>query len=184
MKIIDDANFNSNYELCKYCGGKCCKRNACDCSPSDFGYDVANMRKAIESGNYTIDFSRLDANSFIMTETKTILDTERVKRKAFEFFYIRPRNVGRPIVDIIHSREDEGPCIFWDKDKGCPLKYEERPLGGRTMIPVPGIQCILQYNKILMVEEWKPYTDELVVLAKEFFDENWRVYKDFNFIIK
>ena len=119
MKILDNEEFNTQYDLCKFCGGECCQRNACDCSPADFDNDVEKMRKALESGKYSIDFSRKNADSFICANGMTILDTERVKEQPIEFFYIRPKNVNRPVVDIIHREEKEGPCIFWSKESGC-----------------------------------------------------------------
>ena len=184
MKIIDKEDFNSNYELCKECGGYCCMRNACNCSPEDFENDVSKMREALETGNYTIDFAREDATSFVFRGDEIILDTNRIKEKSFEFLYIRPRNYNRPFVDFFHTEEDEGPCIFWNVDSGCPFKYKQRPKGGRTMVPFPKRKCLLQYNKLFMIQEWKPFEEELVKLAKEFFDKNWSIYKTMNFSIE
>ncbi len=185
MLIIDIEENNTNYEWCKKCGGKCCKRNACDCSPKDFENDIKKMRKTLESGNYSIDFSREDVNSFFIGEREIVLLTEKTIKSKNEFFYIRPKNYGRPIVDIIHGEEDEGPCIFWNNEKGCPFSYKEKPTGGRTLIPFQELgTCIPQYTKELMRFEWKPLTEELVKLAKEFFDPTWELYKQFNFTIK
>lgn len=184
LKIVDNEDFNTQYDLCKQCGGKCCQRNACDCSPKDFDNSIEKMREALNTGNYTIDFSREDANSFICKDGKVILDTEKVKSNPIEFFYIRPKNINRPIVDIIHREEIEGPCIFWNKENGCPLTYKRRPMGGRTMVPFPGRNCISQYHKPIMLQEWKKFQDQLIELAKEFFDGEWIIYKQFNFSIK
>ena len=188
MQIIEDPKITKNYEMCKFCGGSCCKRNACDCSPKDFDNDINKMREALLTGNYTIDFSRQDADAFIIEFNQIYLDVNMVKRIPSQFFYLRPRNVGRPIVDIIHKEEVEGPCIFWSQEKGCALTYEERPKGGRTLIPMLGPGkiplCVGQYEKREMIADWKPYTDALVSLAKEFFDPNWKVYKEYNFSIK
>ncbi len=184
LDIIDKELFNCNYELCKQCGGRCCKRNACDCSPEDFDNDVNKIRLAIQSGNYTIDFTRFAADSFVITLDQVYLDTRRVMTNPYEAFFIRPKNIGRPIVDLIHKTEDEGPCIFWNKDTGCPLKYEKRPKGGRTLVPFLGNNCIAQYDKIQLIADWRPFTGFLIELAKEYFDENWVIYREFNFSIK
>ena len=184
MEIIDCEEFNCNYELCKQCGGRCCKRNACDCSPEDFECDVNKMRLAIQSGNYTIDFTRMTANSFVITPTQVYLDTKRVLVNPLECFFIRPKNVGRPIVDLIHTVEDEGPCIFWNENTGCPLKYEKRPKGGRTLVPFWENNCISQYDKFDLIKEWKPFTEFLIELAKEYFDKDWVMYREFNFSIR
>lgn len=184
MYIIDSEEFNTNYPLCQKCGGECCKRNACDCSPEDFEKDIAKMREALESGKYCIDFSREDASSFFIGANRTILVTERIKKSHRDFLYIRPKNVGRPVVDIIHTEEVEGPCIFWDEKKGCPLDYKNRPKGGRTLIPQASRICIPPYDKLVMLMDWKPFTSELIKLAKEFFDPTWELYKLFNFTIE
>lgn len=182
MAIIDIEEANTNYELCKTCGGECCKRHACDCSPEDFGKDIKKMREAIESGNYSIDFSREGSDSFIMSRNETILSTKKVIESKKEFFYIRPKNSGRPTVDIVHEENDEGPCIFWSKEKGCSLSYEERPKGGRTLIP--GLCMFPQYTRELMRIEWIPFTEELSKLAIEFFDSTWPLYKQLNLTIE
>lgn len=184
MTIIDREDINCNYTICKACGGRCCKRNACDCSPQDFGNDVNKMRKALESGKYSIDFSRKDATSFIKENTRIILDTDKVRKNPIEFFYIRPKNINRPIVDFIHREENEGPCIFWNKDTGCSLEYKDKPKGGRTMIPFPAVDCIYQYNDVLMAMDWKPFFEDLLVMAKEYFDKEWILYQWLNFEIK
>ena len=185
MYIIDSEKINTNYGLCKKCGGSCCKRNACDCSPEDFGNDIEKMREALKTGNYSIDFSRCYANSFLIEPRGVTLLTEKIINSGEEFLYIRPKNQGRPTVDIIHGEDIEGPCIFWNKETGCSLKYEERPMGGRTLIPSPDPnKCIPQYSKDLMRKDWKPFTKELADLAKEFFDPSWILYRQFRFSIK
>lgn len=185
MIIIDREDCNTNYPMCAMCGGKCCKRNACDCSPKDFDNDIEKMRKALESGKYSIDFSRTTSNSFSIGRFETVLISERVIRAEAEFFYVRPKNVGRPTVDIIHDKDrDEGPCIFWDKEKGCSLSYEEKPMGGRTLVPIMPDMCMGQYNTAMMLIEWKPFTKQLVELAKKFFDPTWPIYQQFNLRIE
>lgn len=184
LEILDNEDFNTEYSLCKQCGGKCCKKNACDCSPDDFDNNIEKMRQALKSGNYTIDFSREDASSFIFENNEIILETERVRKNPMEFFYIRPKNINRPIVDFIHTEDIEGPCIFWNKDNGCPFEYKKRPKGGRTMVPFSEGNCIMQYNKVFMIREWKPYEEELIQMVKEFYDSNWKIYKELNFKIR
>ena len=80
MQIIEDTRITKNYEMCKFCGGSCCKRNACDCSPEDFDNDVNKMREALLTGKYTIDFSRQDADAFVVEYNQIYLDVNMVKR--------------------------------------------------------------------------------------------------------
>ena len=81
---------------------------------------------------YTINFSRQDANAFIIEYNRIYLDVNRVKRIPSQFFYLRPRNVGRPIVDIIHKEEVEGRVYSGVKKKAVCLhmkkdRLEEEP---------------------------------------------------------
>lgn len=178
MQIIDSEKLNTNYELCALCGGHCCQRNACDCSPKDFQNDLEEMRKALEGGKYSIDYSRNGADEFICTQKEIILFKERVLHSKDGFFYIRPKNIGRPTVDIIHKEKSEGPCIFWSIEKGCELSYKERPVGGRTLIPFPELECLGQYTRDIMWIEWRPFTEALIEIAKELWDYNWYLYKE------
>jgi len=45
-------------------------------------------------------------------------------------------------------------------------------------------ETVLQYNKVFMIREWKPYEEELIQMVKEFYDSNWKIYKELNFKIR
>lgn len=184
-EITNEEKRNTDYEKCKKCQGSCCQFNACDCSPEDFNNDIQTMEEALRSNKYSIDFARNNADAFIYHhEGYLTLNVNHILRAPQEALYIRPRNIGRPIVDIIHGREDEaeGPCVFWTLEKGCELSYEKRPKLGRETIPIiPKIYCPSLYSREQLIMDWKPYTRELFKLAKNFFSEDWDLYKEFNF---
>ena len=171
-----------NKEICSKCKGKCCKRHACDCLPCDFNFDINLVEKALESGKYSIDFERTTHESFISRANGTrTLNLYSIIRSRDEVLYVRPRNQNRPIVDIIHSQKDEGPCVFWSLEKGCELSYEQRPTMGKVLLPMPDEKCVYLFSRDTIVEEWRPYTRELFALSKKFFDKNWYLYQELNF---
>lgn len=189
MLSEDEAIFGSlfvNSDMCSVCGGKCCQRCACNNIPSDFDNDILLMQEALESGNYTIDFARKTPYSFVTLPSGYLtLNIPRIIESYDETLYIRPRNQGRPIVDIIHTEDIEGPCVFWSSEKGCNLSYKERPMLGRTLIPsLYGLNCQYPFNsRDLLTKSWKPYNLELFELAKKHFDRTWHLYQQFGFIL-
>lgn len=190
MLSQEELDFNLRWtdeELCRACKGFCCQKNACDSAPSDFGYDISRMEKALESGNYSIVFARTTPNAFITTSSGQLtLSLQHILDSYDETLYIRPRNQNRPIVDLIHQPGSEGPCIFWSLEKGCSLSYEERPMFGRSLIPSPlGHEfCHDIYpTRLFIVLYWKPYTEQLYELAKKYFPKDWELYHKFNFTL-
>lgn len=171
-----------NKEICSECKGRCCQKNACDCSPEDFDNDIQKMEEALKSGKYAIDFARTTANAFVYESWYLTLDVNHILKASDEVFYIRPRNQERPIVDIIHDKEIEGPCIFWTYEKGCELPYEKRPKFGRAIIPInPGLCKDIYPVRERIIFEWTPYKKQLFELVKKFFPDDWELYKKFNF---
>ena len=172
-----------NKDICKACQGICCQDFGCECSPEDFNNDISLMRKALESGKYSIDFARKTIDAFVDCNGNLTIDLDYVLYAKNEAFYIRARNKHRPIVDIIHREEEEGPCVMWSLEKGCELEYEERPRYGKTIIPVEPGRCKRLYPIEYMIQEWIPYNEELFKLAKEFFDKEWHLYKELNLVL-
>lgn len=177
-------------QICSNCigHGLCCQRSACNCHPTDFDNDISKMEEALKTGKYAIDFTRDTPDAFIYKGMYITLDPEHILSTDKEALYIRPRNRGRPIVDIVHPLEDgnEGPCVLWSYEKGCELPYEERPMFGRHMIACPNPMLCSSYYDLTgergmikkLVKDWKPYTMELFKLAQKFFDPNWVYYRN------
>ncbi len=173
-----------NFERCKRCGGICCMMSACDCSPYDFDCNISEMRKALLSGYYSLDFARLTAAAFVRQGTYLTLSISEILQNKHEAFYIHPKNgFNRPIVDIIHDSSDNKPCCLYSYKTGCELPYEKRPKGGRLKVPTLDLKCPSSYTRDVLVEEWRPFKEQLFNFAKEFFNPNWRVYKKFRFIL-
>lgn len=140
-----------NKQLCKECGGNCCKRMGCHYSPDDFKeITYESLKKEIEKGFISIDW--WDGNPF---ENGSTDDIDRA-------YYLRIRHKDSEIVDPSWG----GECILLTDD-GCPLSYEERPKGARLLEPSE-YNCISHYNKRQAAKDWYKYNDILYKLVEDF----------------
>ncbi len=171
----------TNCSACKACMGDCCQWSACENSPLDFDNDTKRMQQALESGKYSIDYVRTSLKSFIKKDGYLSLDLNHIMCTPNEALYIRPKNANRPLFDILHTDTAEGPCVFWSIERGCDLKYNERPMFGRLIIAVAPHECYPLYNRQNIANVWKPFTPLLFEIAKKNFPEDWQPYKDINF---
>ena len=153
---------NVNKKICKQCGGECCKNCGCHFSPDDFKeISFEFLKKEIEKGYISIDY----------------VDGELIY-KSFGIYILRIRNQGAPIVDLGYNRT---PCILLT-EKGCKLKYKNRPSGGKLLIPSNQFRkSIFQPNAIRNCQpkytiedccyEWKPHQEILIELIEYFRDK-------------
>ena len=151
---------NVNESICKECLGFCCKTCGCYFSPDDFEkITYKYLKKEIKKGYISIIY----ANKQGKAETGT--------------FLLRVRNYGAPVVDM-HDYGLIG-CMLVTKE-GCPFSYEQRPTGGKLLIPqepndefeVPN--CINRYTTKECAYEWLPYKKILYRLYRHF---KWRNVK-------
>lgn len=187
IKSKEEQFFNCKWEnksACKECGGKCCQRTACEASPYDFDCDRNKMVALLETGNYAIDLVLDQYHRIFKVQGNTLtINTDFLLHSHEATLFIRPRNQGKPIVDLIHIGNDYSPCIFWSRENGCKLPYEERPKYGRAIVAIaPGI-CENVYNtRMMLLKEWYEYNEFLYHMAKRYFDDAW--YKRFGFTIR
>ena len=148
--------FFENQELCKKCGGECCKNMGCHFSPADFEtITYKGLKKEILKGNISIDYWHGD----IDTKVNRLRHT----------YYLRMRNKGAKILDGSWG----GQCVLWDSEKGCPLPFKERPKGARALIPgFPG-RCDSKYTKEMCVMDWRLYHPVMKRLANFFSREEF-----------
>ena len=156
-----DVTKNININYCTQCGGECCKRCGCECSPDDFDdLSFDGLRREIEKGYISIECIKGD-----------------VIEKINDSLILRIRNKNSPIVDYV-TRKTE--CILHTKD-GCKLSYEERPSGGKLLIPSnrkEGIFfkrrcCHSSYSIEACCYEWSPHQSVLLNLAWYFIDKDF-----------
>lgn len=141
-----------NKEMCKICGGYCCKKSGCDYAPSDFkALGVNDLAKILESGNISI----VAALKFSFAKDKLI---------ATPFLYLRARNKNREVVDLLSMKTT---CSMLRED-GCTYSYEERPSGGVNLVPKKNSKDICLPNKdpLSIMKGWESYQRPLGKLVK------------------
>lgn len=143
-----------NIELCKKCGGECCKRIPGIYYPEDFGKTKEeifnNLKKAFEEGYTAIDWwdNYEDENGY-----------------EFDAYFIRPKTKNK--LNVIRDPSWGGECIFLT-DNGCKLKYENRPTVCRMLEPnIEGKCKNHSLSKLKIVGRWLPYNDIIEEAERE-----------------
>lgn len=133
---------HENYELCKKCGGECCRHFPCALFPEDLKVKKITeeiIRKKLEDG-FCVD-----------TSVQGLFG--RV------YYFIHPRCV----------TEWDTRCYFLS-DNGCELSEEDRPSGGRALIPnINPCMCrpVKGYSSKDAARAWNPYRRILEKLYQE-----------------
>ena len=140
-----------NPVLCEKCGGKCCKRTGCYYSPKDFPeITFETLFKHLCKG-YT-----------------SIYPIDGLYTGLSNSLILKIRNVGEPV--SIDKNYGYNRCILLG-EKGCPLSKEQRPRGGRELIPVEH-GCITGYTFREIVEDWSPHQLLLLHLYEIFYKKD------------
>ena len=139
FKRIDDI-INTKPELCKKCGGRCCIKCGCYYSPEDFGkITYQKLKKEISKGNIKIQYIH-----------GKYLDSKK------GVFILRVKNVGEAAV----GKNLKSKCVFLTKE-GCKLSFEDRPAGGKLLIPFIDdngiVRCYNSYSLYDCCKEWHTY---------------------------
>lgn len=140
-----------NLEICKKCGGMCCKKSGCDYLPSDFNdLSFKGLMDKLAEGNMSV----------VLTINFEKLYDGRIY--ANPFLYLRARNKNRDIIDLFSMKTT---CSLLT-EKGCKYNYEERPSMGKNLVPVEGIKCYPLKNPNIIIEEWNSYQKVLSKIVK------------------
>lgn len=157
---IYTKNKATNKELCKKCGGACCKTCGCQFSPEDFKeVNFDSLYHEIEKGYIAFD----------------VFDDADWRGDTF-VYYLRVRNKGESLCDSLRPilRKKQG-CILLTK-RGCKLTYENRPTGGRNLLPIYDhdhhLNCHQTYDTVECAHEWLPYKELLGQLIQVFRDRD------------
>lgn len=141
--INNKVQINENLEVCKECDGRCCKNMGCFISPKDLkSYPKITREDLIdllETGYVSIDWYEGYG----------------------EEYFLRMRNKKSPIIDPSWG----GECVALTMN-GCSFKFEDRPYGGRKLIPSKNGICPTSYTKKECKDDWKPYIDILDQLVE------------------
>lgn len=147
----------TDYDICKKCGGDCCKAMGCHLSPEFLGdldpdkdyEEIKNkIKELLDTGNYSIDWWNGD--------------TEDIKELGI-VPYLRIRNVCSPIIDASWG----GRCKLLT-DNGCSLSFEDRPKGGKYLIPNNEDDCEAKYDKKQSAKDFRKYHNILEDLIDEY----------------
>lgn len=175
------ANCNNGYEAnewcLKYCKGElCCRNNAGAYSPKDFpDLSYSYLWKKLSEGKISIDHAFIEdqeLGAFVRYGNGYVISLEKIMRRK-GLLFLRGRNVGAPIVDMIRFEQEPRTCINWNPETGCSLKFEERPMECRLLEPRPYCDCIDHITPKELAEEWRKANMQEVLfhLAREF----WKV---------
>lgn len=143
---------NENIEICKNCGGMCCKKSGCDFWPCDLqDKTLKGILKFLESGKVSI----VAAMKF-----------KRINGKLcnFPFLYLRSRNIDRDVIDLLSMKT---PCSNLT-DTGCSYSYDERPSGGKNLTPSKDGLCFPREDSLQKILEWEPYQKQLEKIIKRY----------------
>ena len=146
------VEINENKEVCKNCGGRCCKKSGCDYWPSDLPDKTYNgILEFLENGKVSI---------------VAMMNFKRINGKLcnFPFLYLRERNTGRDVVDLLSMKT---PCSNLT-EHGCSYTYEERPSGGKNLTPSKDGLCYPKEDNLQKVLEWSPYQKQLEKIVKRY----------------
>lgn len=135
-------------DLCKPCGGVCCKQMPGAALPEDLGASrieiIAEMTNRLASGRWVFDWWEGDPR--------------KGKGKLSQAYYLRPATTGKEgrLLDPSHG----GQCTFFDQEKGCTI-FKTRPSGCRGLEP-NDTACVERYgSKREAALAWLPFTDEI-----------------------
>ena len=140
-----------NVELCKKCGGKCCKHMSGIAYPEDFKNPLKEgLIEAFKSGKWVIDWYEGDPTD---------------ANKLSKAYFVRPAIKGN---NKLFDPAWGGECIFLT-ETGCTLKPEERPMTCRMLEPVTLNKCVFHgaESKATCAIAWLPYTKVILDAAKE-----------------
>lgn len=125
-----------NQSLCSACGGYCCKQGPCFFMPEDFpDLSLEGLLKEFREKDYLC----------------IILD---------EVPYISMRTEHWKTVVRLFEKRISGPCVLLTPT-GCKFSYDERPTGGKLLIPDPFHHCHLKLDANSFDKAWKPYSEVL-----------------------
>ena len=152
-------------ELCRVCGGACCKANGCSLAPEDMLRELSRWQAEEERAEQDGGKKRQDElpkgselESWLQ-ESRCAIDS--FTGQAGPCYYIRMRHKCFTFIGV----DAMGECIALT-EMGCSLPYERRPRGGRYLEGRQDRHCLQHYTREQMEEDWKPYQ----MLLKEIWD--------------
>lgn len=140
---------NINYEMCKECGGACCKQVGCIYMPGDFRVvNFKAMKKILDKGNISISGQPFSVASGLWSY----------------ILYPKARDVNADVIDLMPTG---GPCKLLTPT-GCSLSEDDRPSLGLACKPTKiGGPCEAGYTQDDLLS-WMDYDDVLSGLVEHY----------------
>ncbi len=135
---------NENVNLCKECGGECCKQIGGHYSPKDFEQiTVKSLKEHIDKGYTSIDWWEGDVKDGPLERT----------------YYLRARNYCANVVDPSWG----GACGLLTP-QGCQLPFSQRPYACKALLPKSDGKCKQTYSKKQCCLDWYNHQSVLSTL--------------------
>ena len=136
-----------NKELCKKCGGECCKQMGCYYSAKDLKViDSRSIKSMLDKGYTSI------TSDIIYTHPKITM------------LSLRARNTDASSIDLVSCHRG---CTALT-ESGCMYSLEDRPSGGKYLIPRERGCC--GYEEIALfdiIKTWSPHQQLLKSICEE-----------------
>lgn len=143
-----------DHEVCTKCRGRCCSACGCAFSPKDFKeISFSSLKRIMDKG-----FISIVPISHIQTGLEKDVLTLKV------------RNLGSDVIEF--EAHIARPCILWDPKTGCFFDDDNRPYGGKALVPTPNIGCIMGYSFRQRAIDWLPYQEILLKLGEFYYEKD------------
>lgn len=143
---------NENLEVCKKCGGMCCKKSGCDLWLDDIeDKSQKGILELLATGMYSI----VSFMNFKVINGKVC---------NMPFLYLRARNKNRDVVDLLSMKTT---CVNLTSD-GCSFSYADRPSGGKNLTPKDGGMCKPKEDPLEKLKLYAPYQNVLSRIVKRY----------------
>lgn len=162
-----------DYELCKACGGMCCKIAPCGLSPEQVKnilgateLNIDNLRELLNTGEYSLDYW-----------CEINMEYDVLGNNNNSWYFIRYRSTGAQIADYEY---DGSGCIHLTPT-GCDLSFNKRGIDAQLLKPngsdISKLNCDSILSKRDMGVIWLRYAGILEKLWNE-FAELWPEYDE------
>lgn len=157
-----------NKDLCKECGGHCCKKNGCMYLPEDFeSMEYDYLLNIIKEGNISIRLNFINIHGTLELYDKLNITEIDPNHQDFwsYYLYLKARNIDSGIIDFLG--EKSRCCML--TENGCAYTDDERPTYGLSLIPKKGEKCKQLANKYFyeVDYDWIKYQDVLRKIVSE-----------------
>jgi len=149
-------------EICKDCGGACCRAMGCSLAPEDMWRELEAWQTGREEGrepegeNHTGQGVKTDLRQLEEWLRQSDCAIDSFTGEAGLCYYIRMRHKCFTFIGV----DAMGECVALT-DQGCGLPYARRPQGGRYLEGRQDRHCLQHYTREQMEMDWMPYQRQL-----------------------